>query len=99
MRKRGIVAVYILANRKHGALYTGVTSDLQLRIYQHREAHFDGFTKRYGVKRLVWFQTFELVTGAIQREHTIKGYPRQWKINLIEAANPDWLDLYPTLDR
>ena len=99
MRERGIIAVYILASRKGGTFYVGVTSDLQLRIYRHREEHFEGFTKRYGVKRLVWFQPFELVTSAIRREHTIKGYPRQWKINLIEAEKPDWIDLYPMLDR
>ncbi len=58
----------------------------------------EGFTKRYGVKRLAWFNPFELITSAIQREHTIKGYPRQWKINLIEAENPDWLDLYNRLN-
>lgn len=98
MRERGIIAVYMLASRRNGTLYTGVTSDLQQRSYQHREEHFEGFTKRYGVKRLVWFQTHELIVNAIRREHTIKGYPRIWKINLIEADNPEWLDLYDQLD-
>jgi putative endonuclease len=98
MHRDGITAAYIMASRKNGTLYTGVTSDLSRRAFEHREGALPGFTKRYGVKRLVWYQTFELITAAIQRERTIKGYPRQWKINLIEAENPDWLDLYTRLN-
>lgn len=98
MTRDGIIAVYILASQKNGTLYTGVASDLSRRIYEHKESALDGFTKRYGVKRLVWYEPFELITAAIQREHTLKGYPRQWKINLIEAENPDWLDLYNRLN-
>ncbi len=98
MYRDGIIATYIMASRKNGTLYTGVTSDLPRRAFEHREGALPGFTKRYGVKRLVWYQTFELITAAIQRERTIKGYPRQWKINLIEAENPDWLDLYTRLN-
>ena len=98
MHRDGIIATYIMASRKNGTLYTGVTSDLSRRAFEHQEGALPGFTKRYGVKRLVWYQTFELITAAIQRERTIKGYPRQWKINLIETENPDWLDLYNRLN-
>ncbi len=87
-----------MASRKNGTLYTGMTSDLARRAFEHRETAREGFTKRYGVRRLVWFESFELITAAMQREQTIKGYPRQWKINLIEAENPDWLDLYNRLN-
>ncbi len=75
-----------------------MTSDLSRRIFERREGANEGFTKRYGVKRLVWFEQHELITAAIQREHTIKGYPRPCKINLINAENPDWLDLYNRLN-
>jgi putative endonuclease len=98
MNPEGVIAVYIMANRKNGALYTGVTSDLARRAYEHREAARAGFTKRYGLKRLVWYEVFDLLTEAMRREHTIKGYPRQWKINLIEGLNPDWDDLYLSLN-
>jgi putative endonuclease len=87
-----------MASRKNGTLYTGMTSDLARRAFEHRERAREGFTKRYGVRRLVWYENFELITAAMQREPTIKGYPRQWKINLIEAENPDWLDLYNRLN-
>ena len=91
MAKRGFV--YILASRKHGTLYTGVTSNLSARIHQHKEGTGSRFTHRYKVDRLVYFETFELVTDAIRRENTIKGWPRAWKIRTIEAVNPDWKDL------
>jgi putative endonuclease len=87
-----------MANRKNGTLYTGMTSDLARRAFEHRESALNGFTKRYGVHRLVWYESFELITAAMQRERTIKGYSRQWKINLIERENPDWLDLYNRLN-
>jgi len=87
-----------MASRKNGTLYTGMTSDLSRRAFEHREGALGGFTKRYGVRRLVWYESFELITAAMQRERTIKHYPRQWKINLIEAENPDWLDLYNRLN-
>jgi putative endonuclease len=90
-----VSAVYILASRKHGTLYIGVTSNLLTRITQHRDGAFDGFTKRYGVKRLVWIEWHDSITAAIHREKRLKEYPRQWKINLIERENPDWLDLFP----
>ena len=79
-------------------IYTGVTSDLSRRAFEHREGAMEGFTKRHRVKRLVWYEACELITAAMQRERTIKGYPRRWKINLIDAANPDWLDLYNRLN-
>src|SRR5690348_8193020 len=91
------IAVYMMANRKHGNIYVGVTSKLPGRVYEHREALIDGFTKKYGVHRLVWYEAHELMTSAIQREKTIKKYPRQWKINLIERENPQWEDLFPAL--
>lgn len=91
------IAVYMMATRKDGVIYTGVTSQLISRVAQHRDSRVKGFTKRYGVQRLVWFETHESMVRAIQREKNIKKYKREWKINLIEAANPEWLDLFPTL--
>jgi putative endonuclease len=85
--------VYLMANRYRGALYTGVTSDMPGRTYQHREETFAGFTSRYDIKRLVWFERHEDIEIAIRREKTIKRWPRQWKFNLIEEGNPDWRDL------
>jgi putative endonuclease len=90
-------AVYILASRTHGTLYVGVTSDLTFRISQHRAGEIDGFTKRYAIKRLVWFEPHDSIVEAIQREKSLKKYRRQWKINLIERDNPNWNDLYPGL--
>jgi len=98
VHRDGIIAVYIMASRKNGTLYTGMTSDLARRAFEHREGALGGFTKRYGVRRLVWYESFEMITAAMQRERAIKHYPRQWKINLIEADNPDWLDLYNRLN-
>ncbi len=89
--------VYMMASRKNGTLYIGVTSQLVGRAYQHREGVLPGFTKRYRVNRLVYYEVFQDVFAAIQREKTIKKWPRQWKINLIERENPDWADLYPTI--
>ena len=91
--------VYILTNRPNGILYVGVTSDLVKRVYEHRAGFVDGFTKRYGLKRLVYFERFEDIRTAIQREHTIKHWPRAWKVRKIEIDNPDWDDLYPTIVR
>lgn len=89
--------VYILASRRNGTLYTGVTSDLIKRIYEHRTDAVDGFTKRYGVHTLVWFEVHGDMYASIQREKAIKEWKRAWKIELIEATNPYWLDLYPGL--
>lgn len=85
--------VYILASKRNGTLYTGVTSDLPGRLFEHQNELNPGFTSRYGVKMLVWFEEYDLVTAAITREKTIKKWPRQWKLNLIEAMNPDWEDI------
>jgi putative endonuclease len=87
-----------MASRKNGTLYIGMTSDLARRAFEHREGALGGFTKRYGVRRLVWYESFELITAAMQRERAIEHYPRQWKINLIEAGNPDRLELYNRLN-
>ena len=85
--------VYILARASHSTLYTGVTSNLPGRIYQHRESVFHGFTQRYGIKRLVWFEAHETMESAILREKRIKRWLRLWKYELVHAANPTWRDL------
>ena len=89
--------VYILASTPHGTLYIGVTSDLRKRVWEHKEGFVDGFTKKYKVHRLVWFELHETMYAAIQREKNLKNWKRDWKINLIENHNPDWHDLYPGL--
>jgi predicted GIY-YIG superfamily endonuclease len=87
-------AVYIMANRPNGTLYTGVTSNLPQRVWQHREGTIPGFTTRYGLKRLVWFESHDSMQHAILREKQIKGGSRAKKLALIAALNPDWRDLY-----
>ena len=87
--------VYILASQRNGTLYIGVTSDLIRRVGQHREGQIEGFTKRYGLKRLVWFERHDNIVTAIRREKSLKKYRREWKVNLIERENPQWADLYP----
>jgi putative endonuclease len=89
-----VYAVYMLASKKNGTLYIGVTGDLITRVTQHREGLVKGFTQKYNVKTLVWYENFDHVQLAIQREKTMKKWPRQWKINLIEASNTEWNDLY-----
>jgi putative endonuclease len=91
--------VYILASRRNGTLYTGVTNDLVRRIHEHRMDAVDGFTKKYGVHILVWFESTDDVTAAIRREKTIKKWNRQWKLALIEKDNPDWNHLYDEITR
>jgi len=91
--------VYILASRKHGTLYIGVTNDLVRRVYQHKNKLIKGFTKEYDVVRLVWFETHDDVTAAIEREKKLKKWRREWKINLIESDNPNWDDLYSQTTR
>ena len=86
--------VYLLASRRNGTRYLGVTSDLVGRVRQHKEGTFQGFTKRYGVHRLVWFEEHASIRDAIVREKQLKKWRRAWKLELIEATNPDWLDLY-----
>ena len=87
-------AVYILASKRNGTLYTGVTSDLAKRIWEHKNRMVEGFTKRYDVHHLVWYELHETMESAIQREKQIKEWKRKWKLELIESANPNWRDLY-----
>ena len=88
---------YMLASQKNGTLYVGVTSDLVKRIWQHKTHVAEGFSSRYHVHALVWYELHPTMESAITREKTLKGWKRVWKIRLIEAANPQWADLYPTL--
>ncbi|MGN6310349.1 MAG: GIY-YIG nuclease family protein [Xanthobacteraceae bacterium] len=92
---RGSFYVYILANEIGGTLYVGVTNDLIRRTYEHREKLVEGFTRRYGVGRLVYFECFGDPENAIRCEKQLKKWNRSWKIRLIEESNPDWTDLYP----
>ena len=85
--------VYLLARASHSTFYTGVTSDLVARTYQHRSGETPGFTARYGIKRLVWFEIHDTMESAIVREKRIKRWKRDWKCDLINAANPTWRDL------
>ncbi|MEQ9112083.1 MAG: GIY-YIG nuclease family protein [Rhodospirillaceae bacterium] len=87
-------AVYILASARNGTLYTGVTSDLVRRVWEHKHGVVGGFTKKYGVKMLVYFEISDNAESAIQREKTIKRWNRKWKIDAIEKENPHWRDLY-----
>ena len=91
--------VYIVTNHKKGTLYIGVTSDLEGRIHEHREGLTPGFASRYGCTRLVWYEQHERIGDAIQREKSLKRWYRQWKIDLIEAMNPGWNDLYLDLNK
>ena len=86
--------VYILASRKNGTLYTGMTSSLVQRIWQHKEKRIDGFTKKYHINMLVYFELHQTAESAITREKQIKKWKRSWKIRLIEEKNPLWKDLY-----
>lgn len=86
--------VYILASRRNGTLYTGVTSNLPQRIWQHKNGLGDGFTAKHNVHTLVWFEQHETMVSAITREKAIKAWKRNWKVELIEASNPVWRDLY-----
>ena len=87
-------AVYILASAKNGTIYTGVTSDLVKRIWEHKNNLVDGFTKRYSVHDLVWFELHDTMDSAINREKNIKEWKRAWKLKMIEKDNPAWRDLY-----
>jgi putative endonuclease len=90
--------VYILASRKNGTLYIGVTNDIVRRAFEHREGLIPGFTKKYAVRMLVYFETFEDIGFAIEREKRLKKWNRAWKLELIERLNPEWRDLYETLN-
>ena len=89
--------VYLMTNRPDGTLYCGVTNDIARRTHEHREGKVPGFTKRYALKRLVWFEAHDDIRDAIQRETSIKRWPRAWKVRLIVENNPEWADLYETL--
>jgi len=87
-------AVYILASKRNGTLYAGVTSNLQKRVWEHKNDIVKGFTRKYQVHLLVWYELHETMESAILREKRIKGWNREWKVKLIENSNPDWKDLY-----
>jgi putative endonuclease len=89
--------VYIMANKRYGTIYVGVTADLARRTWEHREGVLPGFTRRYNVHELVYYEMHGTITGAIQREHNMKHWPRRWKTALVDGMNPYWDDLYPTL--
>jgi putative endonuclease len=89
--------VYILASGPRGTLYVGVTNDLVRRTHEHRQGAGPSFTARYAVHRLVWFEPTPNIEAAIRRETRIKKWPRRWKLDLVEASNPDWRDLYPDI--
>ncbi len=89
--------VYLLASKHNGTLYTGVTSSLTKRIWEHKNNFVEGFTKKYGVHTLVWYELHETMESAIRREKAIKNWKRAWKITMIEEMNPKWRDLYPDL--
>ena len=90
-------AVYILANKRNGTLYTGVTSDLIKRVWQHKNNIIDGFTKQYNIHMLVWYEIHETMESAINREKRLKSWDRKWKLDLIENMNPEWKDLYTSI--
>ncbi|MCW2410303.1 MULTISPECIES: GIY-YIG nuclease family protein [unclassified Sphingobium] len=89
--------VYIMAGRRNGTIYTGVTSDLVRRVTQHRTGEIKGFTTKYGCKLLVWYEAHDDLQNARQRELRIKEWKRQWKLRLIEEINPDWNDLFESI--
>ena len=89
--------VYIIASERHGTLYVGVTNNLIRRVYEHREKITPGFTSKYNVNRLVWFDQTDNIEAAIQHEKRLKHWQRAWKIEMIEKANPQWEDLYSSL--
>jgi len=86
--------IYILANKRNGTLYIGVTSNLVKRVYEHKNNIVDGFTKKYSIHKLVYYEITDDIESAIRREKQLKKWNRKWKINLIENSNPKWIDLY-----
>ncbi len=89
--------VYMLASRRYGTLYVGMSSNLMKRIWDHKSGEISGFTKKYKVHSLVWYERHETAESAIKRERNLKEWKRQWKVELIEKSNPEWFDLYPDL--
>lgn len=96
-RIKGMYFVYIMASERNGTLYVGVTNDIARRAYEHREGLIDDFSKKYNVKRLVYFEPHDDVESAIRREKQTKDWQRAWKLDLIETDNPDWIDLFDSL--
>ncbi len=90
-------AVYLLSSKRSGTLYVGVTSNLVKRVWEHRNNLVEGFTKRYGVHQLVWYELHASMDSAIKREKRLKDWKREWKVHLIESTNPNWEDLYPMI--
>ncbi|MEX0344657.1 MAG: GIY-YIG nuclease family protein [Rhizobiaceae bacterium] len=90
--------VYMMADKPRGVIYIGVTSDLRDRIWEHRNEIHKGFTSKYNAKLLVWFEQHPNIVLAIRREKSLKRYPREWKVNLIEGLNPTWMDLFERID-
>lgn len=86
-------AIYIMASKRNGTLYTGVTSNLKKRVYQHKNGTYDGFPRKYNVHMLVWYEVTNSIEAAIRREKQIKKWRRKWKLKLIEELNPEWRDL------
>ena len=86
--------IYILANKRNGTLYIGVTSNLVKRVYEHKNNIIDGFTKKYSIHKLVYYEITDDIESAIRREKQLKKWNRKWKMNLIENSNPKWIDLY-----
>ena len=97
MARFDLIATYILASRRNGTLYIGVTSDLLSRINDHKQGRFDGFAKKYGCRTLVWWEQHDDISIAIAREKQLKAWERAWKLELIEKENPTWRDLYDDL--
>ena len=89
--------VYLMASQKNGTLYVGVTNDLVRRVFEHKNDLVEGFTRRYGVHTLVWFESTSSIQAAIQREKQLQNWRREWKVGLIEQLNPDWNELYEGL--
>ncbi|MFU8833622.1 MAG: GIY-YIG nuclease family protein [Wenzhouxiangella sp.] len=89
--------VYILASKRNGTLYVGVTSNLVKRVWEHKNNLVEGFTQKYDVHQLVWYEVHEEMESAIAREKQLKGWRRAWKISLIEQENPEWIDLYDSI--
>jgi putative endonuclease len=89
--------VYIMASHRNGTLYVGVTSDLLKRVWEHKNNAMEGFTKKYSVHTLVWYQFFDTMPQAIHNEKQLKEWKRQWKLELIESVNPEWKDLYENI--
>ena len=91
--------VYFMSNRRNGTLYVGVTNNLSRRVWEHKSGHGGAHTRRYGIDRLVYYESYPNVGDAIQREKTIKHWPRAWKVRLIHGMNPEWDDLYELLNQ